>query len=148
MIEYQGIFFDKDNSRLLDGKLKEIQNEKNFLPLERDIKDKHITFWYMPKANFPGTLLDKEFEILVTGFGQNKDNCGFRVEVPAALVAEYRGAEVPHITMQISKNGKTVNTADLNFENIAAFPVKGKLAYVIDNKVLYSYPQVKIKNRR
>jgi hypothetical protein len=67
----------------------------------------------------------------VKGYGLNKDNAGFEVEIPKELEKYYKGAKKRHITVSLSKEGKAVNTKDLIFKPLKPFRVNAELASVV-----------------
>lgn len=135
-VEYQGIFFNKENIEVLRNKMEETIENLGLKKLEKDVKDLHITFWYNPKEAFDTKLLGKDYDIKIIGYGQDENNSGFLADIPDELKESYKGAKAVHITMALSKEGNAIDTRDLNFEPIPEFNVKGKLSYVINNQVV------------
>lgn len=113
--------------------LEENQNGK----LEKQIKNQHITFGYKtaPPAE---VIFGKEYQIKIVGYGINEENEGYEVELSKELKKFYNGAEKVHITLSTSKEGKAVNTKNVNFEPIAERVLKCKMGYFTkEQKVKY-----------
>jgi hypothetical protein len=125
MILYHGIFFKGKESK----KLIEISRQYNML-LSKVIDNLHITFQFRPKSNSLKYLTNKEVEITITGVGSDGDNNGVRVIIPQQHRRFYKGTEIPHITISLSNEGKSVNTKNLNFIDIEPFIIKGYFDYI------------------
>lgn len=107
MYIYEGIFIDNFYDNISPT-------------LERSIDRPHITTAFKPKQ-FHTEWIGEEVEIICTGYGIDKDNEGFSVNLKArnpALQQIIDAIEKPHITISVSKIGKPVNTKQLTFKQI------------------------------
>lgn len=124
MIVYHGLFMDEKSVKLLR------QHEEK--PLQRSVKNTHITFEYLPIGLPPEALLGNTFSVKVVGYGSDQNNSGFCVELSNQLLHSYEGAPVPHITTSLSLKGKAVRTAFLPFHPIEPFFVSGRYGFFND----------------
>ena len=116
---FEGLFLDKESEELLAD---ETATLGGFL--EKRVEDPHITFEYGDEITQYPKEHSGEYEVTVIGFGSNKNNTGFLVDIPKELEALYSGAVKKHITMSLSGMGKAVDTKDLDFHPITPFVVK------------------------
>lgn len=96
--------------------------------LERLIEHPHITFVYEPEK-VDESLFGEEIKIRVVGYGNDGENEGVKVELftKSTILQDMIGdISVPHITISVSKEGKSVNTNQLNFHTIDPFEISGK----------------------
>lgn len=87
--------------------------------LEKDILDKHITCVFKPSAEQEKVMkayLGKEYAVKVVGYANDGKNEGLLCEPVDSF--PYYGANKMHITLSVSKEGKPVNTAFLDFKPI------------------------------
>lgn len=85
--------------------------------LDKTIENQHVTAVYQPCDSVYLDLLQhlgQECEMEILGYGNDGKNEGLLVQLHSDL--PYRGAEKQHITLSISKDGKAVNTAFLDFD--------------------------------
>lgn len=85
--------------------------------LDKQIANQHVTAVFQPCDSVYLDLLQnlgQECEIGILGYGNDGKNEGLLVQLHSDL--PYRGAEKQHITLSISKDGKAVNTAFLDFD--------------------------------
>ena len=80
----------------------------------------HVTLSYMPNDAHEG-LFGKTQRILVTGYANDGRNEGVSVEfvgepTDADFAGMAQGVAVPHITLSVSSDGKSVDTGSLDFE--------------------------------
>lgn len=95
--------------------------------LDRVITTPHITFEYHPNQ-IDRTLFGEKVKITVTGYGNNGRNEGLKVtlRIENPILNEiYERIEVPHITLSVSNDSKSVDTKDLLFEEIEPFELTG-----------------------
>lgn len=96
-------------------------------PLEKDIQDPHITFEYRPEK-VDQSLFGKKIHIKIVGYGNNGQNEGLNVQLESddpSVQAMIDQIEVPHITIAVSREGKPVNTKNLDFEAIHSIKMEG-----------------------
>lgn len=131
---YQGLFMDSaSESELIFAEGAEQ------LPINQ--QNKHITFELHPKEYFPEELLNQNYKVVVTGYGNDGENAGFQVELPEPLLPYYKGAKKIHVTTSLSPNASAKNTGKLDFEDIEPFYVFARLGYFIGKGVLYQTPK-------
>lgn len=97
-------------------------------PLENDIQDPHITFAYKPKEVVQ-SLFGEKIHIIIVGYGNDGLNEGLKVQLRAdnpSIQSMIDQLEVPHITIAVSSEGKSVNTKNLDFKNINPIEMEGK----------------------
>ena len=89
--------------------------------LSKDIEFKHITTEFKPKVSHEH-LYGQEAKFIVTGYGNDNINEGYKVQLVSYESDElrelYEAISVPHITLSTSSEGKAVNTKNLIFEPI------------------------------
>lgn len=129
MVEYVGLFIEGSDAT----KLK--QHEKSVL--EKLPKNYHVTLEFRPKTEDKyNVIINKIYDIKVIGYGCDGENSGYLVELPEELKRYYNNLDQnnnlkpPHITMSMSRQGKAVNTANLDFEKIQPFKVRGVVKQV------------------
>ena len=120
---YTGLFFDPSDPGF--------REEKAGPFLDKKIRDPHVTFAFKPTPDkeFPPDLIGDEVDIKVIGVGNDGKNHGYMVEIPYDLRDYYKGAPIPHITLSTSKDGKPVDTKNLDFKDITPFNIKGKVGH-------------------
>lgn len=112
-IDYQGAFLNNN----LQGKL------------HRVIANQHVTM-ITPQQTYllPDELLGQEFNLVVDGYANDGQNEGYRVQLPSELQSHYLSHAIPHITLSVAEGAKPMNTARLQFEDLAApFIVKARI---------------------
>ena len=117
MIKYVGIFIDANDAEKI------MENEKSCLAKRPN--NFHCTMQYMPKdLKYFNDIMGKEVVIALTGYGNDGENSGYSVQLPDEVkkyflnIDEQGNLKVPHITTSLSDDGKAVNTANLNFEDL------------------------------
>lgn len=89
--------------------------------LSKDIEFKHITSEFKPSVSHEH-LYGQEAKFIVTGYGNDNVNEGYKVQLVSCesdeLRALYETILIPHITLSTSPEGKAVNTKNLTFEQI------------------------------
>ena len=116
MILYQGIFFSpSDLAARVEGTLVKV------------IDTPHITFKFKPTEEdlFPASLVGEEILVTFSGYGCDGRNQRFLVEIPESLREYYSGAQVPHVTVSVSSDGKPVDTGKLEFHPCEKFQLVG-----------------------
>lgn len=96
--------------------------------LYRIIEHPHITFAYRP-ADADESLFHEKINIRVVGYGNNTENEGVKVELSMDHPRLQKMAEsiaVPHITISVSKDGRSVDTGALSFREIPPFEITGR----------------------
>lgn len=87
--------------------------------LSKDIEFKHVTTEYKPIISHEH-LYGQEAKFIVTGYGNDNVNEGYKVQLVSCESDElrelYEAIPVPHITLSISPEGKAVNTKNLTFK--------------------------------
>ena len=128
---FQGIFLDYETEQQLIALQKK--------GLDSNIENMHITFKFGYTEKYPEELIEREFEIKITGYGSDGKNSGFSVELPEELRKYYKSSSIPHIAVSIGEvdgvKGKPVDTAKLDFKPLdKPVQIKGKLGYFIFGK--------------
>lgn len=131
MVEYFGIFFDEINSKKI------IDNE--IVKLEKLPSNFHCTFCFKPKAfNFFNEVIGKEVNVSIVGYACDGNNSGFQIDFSNNLKKYFKNFDkngklkIPHITTSLSKDGKAVFTANLDFKKLDnPILIKGKFGYFI-----------------
>ena len=104
----------------------------NFVP-SLDVKPKDLSLQLnylgsVPEINWNRVLKDQklgnEFCVAVTGYGIDKDNEGYSVELPYELKELYCGKSVPTLTIGLSRFGKEGQTKNLTFKPIRRTSIK------------------------
>ena len=128
IIRYMGCFFDPKE---LEKNL-EIFSRK---PLYKTISCPHITLLYRP-SNVPTGLLGTKIQINVIGYGNDGQNEALLVEFvdfSDGLKDIIADVPVPHITLSVSKSGKSVNSRYLEFKPIEPFALVGTVGVMDSN---------------
>lgn len=118
---YVGCFVKPDVFRSVIGHIRED-------PLENDIQYPHVTFEYRPKE-VSRSLFGENVKITIIGYGNDGSNEGLLVQLNACdpVIQHMIGQiEVPHITIAISRDGKSVNTGKLQFKEIDPIIMEGQ----------------------
>lgn len=133
MLSYEGIFFEGKTAALIHS-LEAVQ-----LPIVND--EIHCTFKYHPKENeIFDDLVGKEIEVLLIGYGYDKNNSGFQLQLPSEIMQYYinydednpQKLKVPHITASLSIGAKACQTKDLYFEPLPKpIAIIGRFGYWI-----------------
>lgn len=97
--------------------------------LSKDIEYKHITTEFKPSITHEH-LYGQQATFLVTGYGNNRINEGYKVKLISCESNElkelYDNIDIPHITLSISEDGKAVNTQMLDFMPTNEFKITTK----------------------
>lgn len=120
-IIYTGIFFEK-----MTGKL------------EKQIEFPHVTHEFRP-MNINEDLFGQEVTFEIIGYGIDTENEGYLVKVKTATDEMRKALDIiaiPHITLSVSKNGKPVNTKNLEFKPCAGFEITGVYGGFNGNKII------------
>lgn len=146
MINYEGLFFDKEDLEKILS-LEEIK-----LDTINDVI--HCTFKYKPKdEEIFDELVGKYYDVDLLGYGCNEKNSGFLIEFQDEIKKYYinydeKGKYItPHITTSIKEGEEPINTKDIAF-NYYENPVriKGRFGYYIkdeNGKAYVSYKTFK-----
>ena len=100
---YEGIFFD---GLSFAGRL------------PKKVAYKHLTTAFRP-STASSHLYGEQVAVLVTGYGNDGDNEGYKVvfiDGSEEIKRKIENLPVPHITLSTSLSGKPVNTAKLSFD--------------------------------
>ena len=147
MVEYFGIFFDKENSKKI------IDNEK--VHLDKLPNNFHCTFCYKPDSlKLFNEVAGKTIDIALIGYACDGKNSGYKVDFSTSLKKYFKNfdkqgnVKIPHLTTSLSKDGKAVDTANLNFINLnEPILLKGRFGYFIrnNNKAYISFTKVEVE---
>lgn len=114
-------------------------------PLSHPILTPHVTVSYRPDF-VDQSLFGTAVRVRVVGYGSDEENEGLRVELSTRdkrLEKLLRAIELPHITLSISKTGKSVNTRSLNFTAVAPFELLGKYGGYTEGRATVTAPPCK-----
>lgn len=117
---YVGCFFEFCD---LQNAIREIRTNA----LENDIQCPHVTFLYKPQE-VNQTLFGKAVHVKITGYANNGENEAVKVQLSSSdpiLESMISKIEIPHITIAVSREGKPVNSKNLQFEDIEPIDVTG-----------------------
>ena len=106
--------------------------------LYRIIEHPHVTFAFHPER-VEESLFGLPVSVKVTGYGNNGENEGLRVELCEAderLRAMWKAIALPHITVSVSETGKSVNTRWLSFFPAEGAVLKGVFGGCTEEKVV------------
>ena len=95
--------------------------------LEKKISTPHITLDFKPTDLHLNSFGTKAI-IKVIGYGNDGKNEGYLCQIEPEdkeLAAQVSKIAVPHLTLSVSKNGKPVDTAKLEFQKIQPFSIIG-----------------------
>ena len=119
-ILYIGCFLDfQELHRLLKSYDRQV--------LYRTITHPHITFSYRPEE-IPWELFGTPMTIRCVGYACDGENEALQVEFEDLSPDLRKLADriaVPHITLSVSANGRSVNSGKLHFQPIEPFVIKG-----------------------
>lgn len=146
---YAGYFFSRED---VDKFLSTIPKREG---LAKDIKDTHVTVVFKPADIVPGDVGSKA-GFIITGYGNDGKNEGFKLADTTEITpyaqaelqkrqAERKAADLGlHITTSISKDGKAVDTAFLDFKDIPKpMQISGTFCIATkDGKILSSPEEV------
>ena len=118
----------------------------NFIPsLEVKPKQLSIQLNYLgglESINWAKILKEKRlgdvFDVTITGYGKNKDNEGYLIELPKELEELYYGKSLPVLTFGMSKFGKESKTKELDFRPIRRALIKVKLGVKTTQGVFFN----------
>lgn len=153
MINYEGLFFEKEMVNLIHSLEKPMLDKTN--------DEIHCTFKYHPSdEEIFNDIVGKTFEVYLIGYGNDGQNSGFSVLLPDELhnyYINYNDEEktilnIPHITASLTENAKASNTKNLSFTTLEN-PIKlvGKFGYWIkeEDKEYLSYePYIQNKQKK
>ena len=151
MILYEGIFFeDKDTIDLIHSH-ERIQLPRLYSPL-------HVTFKFSPTdEELFDHLVGSEFQVLVVGYGCDRKNSGFEVQLPLDIEEYFINChednpgvkKVPHITASLVRGASPVDTKDLQFEPVSEpFIIRGKFGYFVKGMGVSYEPIQKTKVKK
>lgn len=147
MVNYMGIFFDKEQSELIMS----LQPTK----LEKVNDEVHCTFKYKPtnsEISMMDEIVGQEVDVFLIGYGCDGKNSGFEVAFDEYYDSYYVNYDTKldsdgkpvlktkHITASLAEGAKAAATKDLVFVKLAE-PVKvtGKFGYWIVGKDIESH---------
>lgn len=138
-VMYQGYFLDQESVERLRDKEEELTKklEKNIL--EKNVTHPHITFKFSPNDEqvLPNDIVGKDFNLKVTGYGNDGKNSGFEVELLEEIKKYYDGAKKVHITTTLAEGAKAVDTCNLEFESIDPIDINGKMGLFVKGEPSY-----------
>lgn len=111
---YWGLFINSEDL-IISGKLNRI------------ISNPHVTFGF--KTEYPMDIHGKSVKITIIGYGNDGQNEALLVKLPEEAMDIYNGAEVPHVTLSVSDNGKPVDSWKLDFDRISEIEIEGVYGY-------------------
>lgn len=109
----------------------------NRINLESTQKENyHITLEYIGNLSYAekvrkisdiAPLMGMFVHSTIDGMGRYKDeNLAYRVKLPTSILRAFKGT-IPHITLQVSENGKAVNSCKCDFHDIEILPCSGQV---------------------
>ncbi len=114
---------------------------KTFSPdrLARIIPTPHVTFVYKPET-VDERLFGETIRVTIDGYGRNETNEGFRVTLSADNPKLQRMIDdidvVPHITLSVSEDGRSLHTKNLEFRTADPITLCGTFGgYTYSNQV-------------
>lgn len=113
-------------------------NQEIGYSLEVPVEDMHVTFGF--GVPMPAELLGKKGAVTVIGAGCDDRNEALRVSLPPMYWEVYKGADVPHVTLSTSKDGKPVDSANLDFEQwdpVNWYDLPGRFGYFDGEQVRF-----------
>ncbi len=128
---YEGLFVNKDEL-----------HQKIQPRLEKPIERPHVTTFYRPNETRQLNLdsLGSGARIIAIGYGNDGKNEGLLVRVEAddpAIQEACDALETPHITLSVSRDGRPVNTAYLDFTPLEEpFEITGNYGLYIRGNVI------------
>lgn len=146
MIQFTGLFFTGEETQKLIRlePIKLVKRPRSF----------HCTFGFKPSIEDIikfNEIVGETGNVIVEGYGQDKDNTGYRIIIPQEYIKYFRNFDkngilkIPHITMSLSQKGRAVNTCNLNFESLAEpFTTTGRFGFYINGQREPSYEKQKI----
>lgn len=118
---YLGCFI---NSEELDAAICGIRRKR----LKREIQHPHITLSYRPER-VNRLMFGKLIHITIIGYGNDGMNEGLLVRLysdDSDVQTMIEQVCVPHITLSVSSDGKSLNTRYLSFESIVPVQLTGR----------------------
>lgn len=131
-VKYIGCFFAPEEVKKCLTDL-----ERNVL--DREISAPHVTFSYEPKS-VPWEFFGEEVTVKAVGYGNDGENEALQVEfikLPAGLNELTSEIAVPHITLSVSKRGRSVNSRWLEFKPITPFAMTGIFGAMDDEGAIH-----------
>lgn len=133
MISYEGLFFEKEEEKIIFSK------EGRHL---RKVNDHlHCTFKYHPQGEeIFNDIVGKYFDIYLIGYGNDGKNSAFEIDIKEDLKRYYINYDeeepsklkIPHITVSLSGEGKPNDSKDLTFKKIdKPIKLRGRFGYFI-----------------
>lgn len=125
---YLGCFI---NSEELDAAISGIRRNR----LKREIQHPHITISYRPER-VKRSMFGKLIHVTIIGYGNDEMNEGLLVRLysdDSDVQAMIERVCVPHITLSVSSEGKSLNTRYLSFESIAPIQLTGRFGGFTQN---------------
>lgn len=144
MVEYFGIFFNEENSKII------FDNEKQhleFLP-----NNFHCTFAFRPnQIELFNQFVGMDVGVTLIGYDNNNANSGFEIAFDEKFKDLFKNFDkngnpkTPHITTSLAKGARAVNTCDLRFSTIKPINITGKFGYFVieNNKGFISFDKQK-----
>ena len=148
MLNYEGLFFDKETQELIHA----LESQQ----LEKINDEIHCTFKYHPNdTEIFDDIVGKTYDVYLCGYANNGQNSGFLIQLPNELIEYYINyhednptmLKPPHITASLQNGANAANTKDLKFIPLNN-PIKitGRFGYWIkeEDKEYVSYEPYKI----
>ena len=144
MVEYFGIFFNKENSKIISD------NEKQrleFLP-----NNFHCTFAFRPnEIELFNQFVGQNVDVSLIGYGNNNENSGFEIAFDDKFKDLFKNFDInntpktPHITTSLANGARAVNTCNLRFEPIKPITITGRFGFFVieNNKGFISFDKQK-----
>lgn len=108
--------------------------------LEKRIRFPHVTVRFEPDE-VPDALIGEKARVLVTGYGNDGTNEGLLVEIASGnpdLQALLDTIQRPHITLSVSRQGKAVDTARLDFGPAEPFEMEAVFGVWTGSRLILS----------
>lgn len=135
MLKYEAIFLDEESVKLIH------RLEEN--KLDRVNDEIHLTLKYKPNdSEIFNDIVGQEFEMYLIGYGNDRNNSGFEIELSENLKPYYINYDEintsilkkPHITASLSEEAEAVNTKNLDFKKLPQkYTVKGRFGFWIED---------------
>lgn len=112
--------------------------------LFRIIQNPHITFVYEPEQ-VDESLFGQNIKVKIIAYGNDGHNEGVKVELSSDSPEIKKMAaqiEVPHITLSVSENGKSINTKYIEFKPIEPISILGKFGGYTENGIVVTNTDV------
>lgn len=132
---YLGCFFNK---RSFFAAIAQFRKD----PPSQQIRFPHVTFVFAP-SEIDRSLFGRPIRVRITGYGNDGQNEGLRAELfsdDPAIAEMIERIEVPHITLAIRADGKSVNTRYLDFHDVEPILLTGKFGGFSDQGHVITRP--------